>query len=74
MTPEQWISEKIKEKGIKQNFIAEKTGVPGFTTQKLSASLTGRRNLQAYEFIAICRVVGVNPLDCPIPTEEEAHA
>lgn len=74
MTPEQWISERIKEKGIKQTFIAEKSGVPGFTTQKLSLSLTGRRNLQAYEFIAICRVIGVNPLECPIPTEGEVNA
>lgn len=74
MTPEQWIREKIEENGIKQSFIAEKCGVPGFTAQKLSFSVTGRRNLQAYEFIAICRVIGVNPLDCPIPSEGEINA
>lgn len=74
MTPEQWLSTQIKEKGIKQTFIAEKTGIPKFTTQKLSLSLTGRRNIQVHEFIAVCRVIGVNPLDCPIPSEGEINA
>lgn len=74
MTPEQWLSTQIKEKGIKQTFIAEKAGIPEFTTQKLSLSLTGRRNLQVHEFIAVCSVIGVNPLDCPIPSEGEANA
>lgn len=74
MTPEQWLSAQIDEKGIKQTFIVEKAGIPKFTTQKLSASLTGRRNLQAYEFVAVCRAIGVNPLDCPIPSEGEVNA
>lgn len=74
MTPEQWIKEKIEEKGIKQSFIAEKSGIPGFTAQKLSFSLTGRRNIQVHEFIAVCRVIGVNPMDCPNPTEGEINA
>lgn len=74
MTPEQWLSDQINSKGIKQSFIAERAGIPKFTTQKLSLSLTGRRNLQVHEFIAVCRVIGVNPLDCPIPSEGEINA
>lgn len=26
--------------------------------------------IQVHEFIAVCRVIGVNPLDCFIPAEE----
>ena len=74
MTPEQWLSTQIKEKGIKQSFIVEKAGIPKFTAQKLSACLTGRRNIQTYEFIGVCRAIGVNPLDCPIPSEGEVNA
>ena len=64
MTPEQWLSRQIKEKGIKQTFIAEKTGIPD---KKLSATLTGRRHIKAEELIAICAVTGINPLDYPAP-------
>ena len=74
MTPEQWLSDRIKEKGIKQSFIVEKAEIPNFTKQKLSACMTGRRNIQVHEFIAACRVIGVNPLDCPIPSEGEINA
>lgn len=71
MTPEQWIAKQIKDHGIKQSFIVEKAGIPDFTVQKLSLSVTGRRNLRAHEFIGICRVIGVNPFDCPMPDEGE---
>ena len=75
MTPEQWLSKQIKEKGIKQRFIVENTGIPDFTEQRLSLSLTGRRGIKVDEFVAVCRVIGVNPLDCPIPGKEgEANA
>jgi len=65
MTPEKWLSEQIKEKGIKQIFIAEKAGIPGLTDKRLSLTLTGRRKFQVDEFLAVCSVVGVNPLDYP---------
>ena len=48
MTPELWLSTQIKEKGIKQTFIAEKTGIP---YKALSATLTGRRGMKAEELI-----------------------
>ena len=71
MTPEQWIAKQIKDRGVKQAFIVEKAGIPGFNVQKLSFSVTGRRNLRAHEFIGICCVLGINPLDCPMPAEGE---
>ena len=75
MTPEQWLSEQIKEKGVKQSFIAENAGVKGFTSQKLSATLTGRRKIQVNEFIAVCHVIGLNPFDYPLPhAQGEANA
>lgn len=64
MTPEQWLSKEIKDRGTKQRYIAEKTGIP---ERKLSAILTGRRRVQAGELISICNVVGINPLDYPVP-------
>ena len=64
MTPEQWLSEQIKEKGVKQKYIAQKTGI---SSQKISASLSGRRKIKTDEFISVCVVVGINPLDYPIP-------
>ena len=72
MTPELWLSTQIKEKGIKQTFIAEKTGIP---YKALSATLTGRRGMKAEELIAICAVTGINPLEYPDPRATgEAHA
>ena len=70
MTLEQWLSDKIKEKGIKQRFIAEKTGI---SEQKLSFSLTGRRNLLAEELLAICYVADINPFEYP-PLKEISKA
>lgn len=65
MTPEAWIAEQIKKKGIKQKHIIVSCGLPDFSYQKLSASLNGKRNFKIEEFLAVCAVIGVNPLDCP---------
>ena len=62
MTLEQWLSDRIKEKGIKQRFIAEKTGI---NEQKISFSLTGKRNLLAEELIAICIIADIDPFEYP---------
>ena len=70
MTPEQWLSDRIKEKGIKQRFIAERIGID---EQKLSFSMTGRRNLQIGEFLMACKVIGEDPLDY-LSAKEEAIA
>lgn len=72
MTPERWLSEQIKEKGIKQSFVAEKTGIP---YQKISASLTGHRKMKVDEYLSVCKVTGVNPFDYPVlRAEGEANA
>lgn len=71
MTPEQWLSEQIKERGIKQTYIAQKTGIQA---QKISASLTGRRKFKTDEFLAICASVHINPLDCPCAKKRDANA
>ena len=36
MTLEQWLSDRIKEKGIKQRFIAEKTGIGEQVAEKFN--------------------------------------
>lgn len=71
MTPEQWLSAQIKEKGIKQTFIAEKAGIP---EKRLSATLTGRRKIKVDEFVSVCIVAGIDPLKCPVHAEGEANA
>jgi len=74
MTPEQWLSDRIKEKGMTQTFIAKKAGIPGFTEKKLSFTLTGRRKIQVEEFIAVCEIIGVSPFDYPLRKNGEANA
>jgi len=62
MTPEQWFSSLIKEKGIKQKFIADKAGMD---PKRLSMSLTGRRHLTVEEFLALCEAAEINPMKYP---------
>lgn len=54
--------EKIKKymdaNGIKQNYVADKTGIPENT---LSMIFTGKRKLYADEFVSIILVLGVDP-------------
>jgi transcriptional regulator with XRE-family HTH domain len=71
MTPEKWLSDKIKEKGIKQRFIAEKIGI---SEQAFSFSMTGRRNLQTEEFLAACDAIGEDPREYFSLKKEEAAA
>ena len=68
MTPEQWVSTQIKDRGIKQKFIAEKAGID---QKKLSFSLTGRRRLTVGEFLAVCEAAEINPSKYPGNEGEE---
>lgn len=56
------VYEKIKkymdDNGIKQNYVAEKTGIAENT---LSQKLTGKSKLYADEFVSIILVLGVDP-------------
>ncbi len=74
MTPEKWLAEQIKKKGIKQRHIAENSGIPDFNEQKLSFSLNGNRKFQVEEFLAVCAVIGVNPMDYSIARAEGDEA
>lgn len=57
MSANEIIKAYIADNGIKQNFVAEKIGMP---PELLRRSLEGRRKLQADEFIAICGVLSLD--------------
>lgn len=50
------VQEYIKERGIKQSFIADKCG---WSKQKTSAIIRGERRMIAEEMANICEAVGV---------------
>ena len=57
------IARYISERGIKQVFIAQKTGM---TPQAVNAMVRGERNLDVEEYAAICVALGV-PYDTFFP-------
>lgn len=57
MSANEIIKAYIADNGIKQSFVAERTGMP---PELLRRSLEGRRKLQADEFIAICGVLSLD--------------
>jgi hypothetical protein len=59
MTPEQWMAQKIRERGVKQSFLAGKIGV---RESKLSYCLTGRSRMQVPVFLALCYELQLDPL------------
>lgn len=48
----------VEERGIKQSFISEKTGM---NKDLVSRVLRGDRKLQADEFLKICEVLDIDP-------------
>ena len=56
------VGEKIKnylnENGIKQTFIADKTGL---SNSCISAICGGNRKIEVIEYLKICRALGVEP-------------
>ena len=58
MAVEQKLSEYIESKGIKKQFIAERSGVD---YQVLCRCLSEKQPLKANEFLAVCKVLEVNP-------------
>lgn len=50
------ISDYLKEMGIKQIWLSEKTGM---TQQALSTTLNGERNLDIEEYTKICDALGL---------------
>ena len=59
MTMEQKIDAYISEQGLKIKYVAQKAGIP---YQRVQAALNGTRKIKADEFIAVCTVLGVDPL------------
>ena len=51
------IAEYIKQQGIKQSFVCEKTGL---TTQCISSILNGKRKLDIEEYEKICKALNVS--------------
>ena len=60
------IKEYMNEKGIKQTFLVEKTGL---STQTVNSILNGNRKIEATEYYEICRALGLK-LDYLFSTEE----
>lgn len=50
----------VKSNGIKQSYIAERTGLKEYTVSDI---FTNRRELKADEFGLICIAIGKNPND-----------
>ena len=53
----------MKENGIKQVFVSEKTGI---RPQILGAMLNGQRKVEATEFFKICEAMGANPTELAV--------
>lgn len=50
----------VKSNGIKQSFIAERTGLKEYTVSDI---FTLRREMKADEFVMMCIAIGKNPND-----------
>lgn len=49
----------MESRGIKQNYLSEKTGIP---PQAISAILNGNRKIEAVEYYGICKALKI-PLE-----------
>ncbi len=54
------IKEHLTSNGIKQNFVAERAGIP---PELFRRSLDGKRKIPADEFVAICTVLSLDIAD-----------
>ena len=52
------LSEYVSDNGIKQVYIAQKTGLPADTVSKM---LNGNRRILADEFLVICMALDIDP-------------
>lgn len=55
------LKEYIKEKGIKQSFIAEKIEM---SPQILGQLLNGQRKIEVSEYFRICNAIEMDPIEC----------
>ncbi len=54
------INQIVEQKGIKQTYIAEKTG---WSNDKVSKLLRGAQKITAEDFLTLCSVLDLNPSD-----------
>lgn len=54
------IAKIVNERGIKQTYIAEKTG---WSNDKVSKLLRGALKMTAEDFLTLCSVLDLNPSD-----------
>lgn len=54
------IAQIVTERGIKQTYIAEKTG---WSNDKVSKMLRGALKMTAEDFLTLCAVLDLNPSD-----------
>lgn len=55
----EYLKKYMKDNGIKQVFVSEKTGI---TPQKLGVILQDKQKITAQEYFKICAVIGIDPL------------
>lgn len=58
------LNDYVTENGIKQGFIAQKTGLSADTVSKI---LNGKRRIMADEFLDICAALSIDPNMFRIP-------
>ena len=58
-----YIKEYMKDKGIKQSFVAEKINL---SPQILGAMLNGQRKIEVAEFYAICSAMEADPTEIAV--------
>ena len=58
MTINEWLNAYVSENGIKQIYIAQKTGLTPDTVSKI---LNGSRGILADEFLLICSALNIDP-------------
>lgn len=64
MTINQRLNAYLIENGIKQRYLAKKTGI---SDDRISKIMSGGRKLLATEFLDICAALGLDPRDFQNP-------
>lgn len=67
MKCEMMIREEIQEKGMKMSAVSRKSGIEYW---KIQTSLSGKRELRADEYLDLCRVLQLDPMDAVRETQK----
>ena len=55
----EYLGKYMKDKGIKQVFVSEKTGI---SPQKLGVILKDKQKIEVQEYFKICVAIGIDPI------------